>query len=135
MWNKIRAKSVKPDLRSVILLYSQYTIDLLCNINLVVNIYKANKKVLLHSNRFKIIIARKAQACGYQPHVGLDQKAITNLIAVNNLSKQYYVTYDSLDEMLIFHLEEHGNHNMHFRMHQSSLYYYDPEDEDFFLST
>ena len=33
--------------------------------------------------------------------------------------------------MFIFNQEEHANQNMHFRMHESSLHYYDTEDEDF----
>ena len=107
MYNKSHFKSINLDLRNGILLDSQNTIDLLCNTNLVENIYKANKKIRLHSNRFNIIITHKAQADGYKPRVWLDQKAITNLIALKNLAKQYHITYDSLDDMLIFHLEEY----------------------------
>ena len=35
--------------------------------------------------------------------------------------------------MFIDHLEEHGMHNMHFRMHEGGLHYYVPEDEEFVL--
>ena len=38
--------------------------------------------------------------------------------------------------MFIVHQEEHVNNNMHFRMHESVLYYYDPEYEYFvFVNT
>ena len=45
-----------------------------------------------------------------------------NLIAVKNLIYQHHVTYNSLDEMFIVHQEEHGKHNMHFRMHERGLH-------------
>ena len=109
--------------------------DLLCNPKLVGKIYKANKNIRLQSNGGKMLITHKAQVDSYKPHVWLYQKSITNLIYLKNIINQYPITYYSLDEILIFHQEEHGKHNMHFRMNYSSLHYYDPEDEELFLST
>ena len=38
--------------------------------------------------------------------------------------------------MFIIHKEEHGKHNMHFKMHEHVPHYYDPEYEDFlFVNT
>ena len=78
-----------------------------------------------------MLITHKAHVSSYKPQVWFDQKSITNLIALKNLIKQYFVTYYSLDELFIFHREEHLKNNMRFRMHESGLLYYVPEDEDF----
>ena len=72
----------------------------------------------LQSNGGKILITHKAQGNGYKPHLWLDQKSITTIIALNNLIKKYCVTYYTLDEMFILCREEHGKKNMHFRMHE-----------------
>ena len=96
--------------------------DLFCYPKLVRNIYKAKKKMRHHNNGGKMLIAYKAQVAGYKPHVWYNKKYITNLIAVKNLINQHHVTYNSLDEMFIVHQEEHGKHNMHFRMHERGLH-------------
>ena len=63
--------------------------DLFCTLKLVGNIYKAKQNMCLHGNGGNIIIANNAQVAGYKPHVWFDQKAITNLIVIKNLIKQY----------------------------------------------
>ena len=136
LFKKSHAKSIKIDLRNIILLDVQSNMDLLFNPKLVGNIYKAKKNMYLQSNGGKMIITNKAQVAGYKPHVWFDQKYITNLIALKNLMNQYCITYDNLDEICIVHIEEHGNHNMQFRMHESGLHHYNPEDENFvFVNT
>ena len=61
--------------------------------------------MILQSNRIQILITYKAHVAIYNPHVLFDQKAITNLIALKNLIKQYRVTYNSLNETFIVHRE------------------------------
>ena len=51
----------------------------------------------IHSNGGKMIITHKAQVAVYMPYVWFDQKTITNLIVLNNLIKQYHITYNRLD--------------------------------------
>ena len=131
LFKKSHAKSIKLDLRNVILLDNQSTMDQFCNPKLVGNIYKANKKMCLQINGGKMLITHKAQVAGYNPCVWFDQKDITNLIALNNIIKQYRVTYNSLDDMFICHREGHGNNNMDFRINESGLHYYELEDDDF----
>ena len=90
----------------------------------------------LHSNVGKMLIVHKLKVSGYKPHVWFDQKSITNLIALKNLINKYRVTNNSLDDMFIIHKEEHGKHNMHFKMNESGLHYYDQEYENFvFVNT
>ena len=72
MFKKIHANSIKLDLRNVILLDSQSTMDIFCNLNLVVNIYKSKKKMCLQIKKGRIIITHKSQLAGYQPHVWFD---------------------------------------------------------------
>ena len=136
LFKKSHFNSIKIDLRNVILLDSQYSMDLFCNTKLVRNIYKTNKNILLQSNGGTMIITHKSKVANYNPHVWFYQKYITKLIAIKNIIKQHHVTYNSLDEMFIVHIEEHGKHNVKLRMHESGLHYYDPEDEEFlFLNT
>ena len=60
MFKDIHAKSVKLELRNVILLVNQYIMDLLHNPRMVGNIYKAKKKILLQSNGGNMLITHKA---------------------------------------------------------------------------
>ena len=109
--------------------------DLLCNTKVFGNIYKANKKMRIHSNGGNMLITHKVQIVGHQPHVWFDKKSYTNLIDLKSIINQYRVTYDSLDEMFIFHQEKRWKQNMHFIMNESGLNYYDQENENLCLST
>ena len=59
LFRKSHAKSIKLDLKNVILLNSQYSMELLCNTKLVGNIYKAKINICLQSNVGKMIITHK----------------------------------------------------------------------------
>ena len=98
---------------------SQSTMDIFCNTMLIENIYNAMKYIPLNSNGGKRLINHKSQVDCYKTHVWFDQKSITDL---KNIIKQYRVSYDILDEMVIDHREEHGMNNMHSRMHESGLH-------------
>ena len=96
LFKKSHTKSINIDLRKFFLLYSQSTMYLFFNTKLVGNIYNAKKNMRLQSNGGEMLITHKAYVASYKPHVWFDQKAITNLIALKNLIKQYRVTYNSL---------------------------------------
>ena len=102
-FKKSHSRSIKIDLRNVRLIDGQSTMELFYNTKLVVNIYKANRNISLQSNGGKMLITHKAQVAGYKPHVWFDQKDITNLIDLKNIINKYCITYDSLDEMFIYH--------------------------------
>ncbi len=68
----------------------------------------------------------QAELPGYHANVWFSKKAITNIILLKNLIKQYWVTYDSRYETFVVHREAHGKPNMEFRMHESGLHYFDP---------
>jgi hypothetical protein len=63
--------------------------------------------------------------------VWFSKDAITNIITLSNLIKQYRVTYDSNDKMFVVHRADVDAPNMEFKMHKSGLYYFNPKDSDF----
>jgi hypothetical protein len=121
---------MKLDLREIILLDSQSTMDLFCNQNLVGEIFEERgSSMRLKSNGGKMVVDRQAIAPGYHKRVWFSKRAITNIIALKNLIQQYHVTYDSHDvkgPMCVVHREAAGLPNMEFRMHESGLHVYNP---------
>ena len=83
-----------------------------------------------------MIVNHKAKIAGYNKDVWFSKDAITNIISLRNLIKQYKVTYDSNEESFICHREDFGKKNLEFRMHESGLHFYEPCQEDFaFVNT
>jgi hypothetical protein len=126
---KQAGSSIKLDLKEVILLYSQSTMDIFCNAALVSNISKSRSNIRLKSNGSTMVVTRKATMEGYKKTVWFTNRAITNIIALRNLIDQYRVTYDSDDLMFVVHRESDSKPNMEFKMHKSGLHYYDPRNE------
>jgi hypothetical protein len=126
---KQSVSSIKLDLKEVILLDSQSTIDLFYNADLVSKISKSRSIMRLKSNGGTMVVTRKATMEGYNKTVWFSTRAITNTIALHNLIEQYRITYDSDDLMFVVHRESESKPNMEFKMHKSGLYYYDPRKE------
>ena len=80
-------------------------------------------------------IKHQAKLAGYQANVWFSKEAITNILALSNVIKQYRVTYDSQDKTFVVHREYENKPNMIFRMHSSGLHYYNPSGEYAFVST
>jgi hypothetical protein len=126
-----KGKAVKLDLREVLLLDSQSTVDLLCNRDLVKRTFRSNKRMRLKSNGGTMVITKKAEISGYHAHVWYNKHAmITNILSLSNVIKQYPVTYDSADKMFVVHRESVGKTNMEFWMHKSGIHYYDPRNDE-----
>ncbi len=69
-------------------------------------------------------------------HVWYNEEAITNILSLSNVIKQYWVTYDSNDQMFMVHHDSEGKPDMEFWMHKSGLHYFDPRDSEFtFVNT
>ena len=98
-------KKINLDLRNVILLDSQSTMDLFCNPNLINKIRKSKSMMKLQSNGGRIVVNQKATMSGYHAKAWFSRKAIANIFALSNLIKQYHVTYDSKDQMFVVHRE------------------------------
>jgi hypothetical protein len=116
---KQTGSSIKLDLKEVILLDSQSTMDIFCNATLVCNISKSKSSMRLKSNGGTMVVTRKATMKGYNKTVWFSTQAITNIIALHNLIDQYRVTYDSDDFIFVVHQESESKPNMEFRMHES----------------
>ena len=126
LFKQANSSKLKLDLTEVILLDSQSTMDLFCNRSLVESTFDSGSSVRLKSNGGTMVITRKAKIAGYHKSVWFSTRAITNIIALSNLIKQYRVTYDSKELSFVVHRESAGKPNMEFRMHESGLHYYDP---------
>jgi hypothetical protein len=127
---KQAGSSVKIYLREVILLDSQYTMDLFCNAALVSKTCKSTTRMRLKSNGGTMVVTRKATMPGYNKDVWFSTRAITNIIALINLIQQYRITYDSDNKIFVVHRESQGKLNMEFRMHKCGLHCYNPRNEN-----
>ena len=123
-------------LKYIILLDNQSTMDLFCNIDLVNKISKSSSKMQLQSNGGTMTVNRKATLPGYKKRVWYNTNAITNILSLQNLIDQYWVTYNSIDRMFVVHQEPEGKANMQFKIHSCGLHYFDPQDSSFiFVNT
>jgi hypothetical protein len=129
MFKQAHGDKITLDLKNIILLDSQSTMDLFCNKNLVQKTYKTINTMKLKSNGGLMLVGRKATISGYRKEVWFSTDAITNVVALSNLIQQYRVTYDSIDMMFVVHREPENSY-MEFRMHESGLHYYDPLQEN-----
>jgi fumarate hydratase class II len=100
---KQAGSSIKLDLKEVILLESQSTMDLFCNAALLSKISKSISSMRLKINGSTMVVTRKATIEGYNKTVWFSTRAITNIIALRNLIDQYCVKYDSDDLMFVVH--------------------------------
>jgi hypothetical protein len=121
--------SVKIDIREIILLDSNYTMDIFCNADLVRKTCKSTTSMRLKRNGGTMVVSWKATMPVYSKDVWFSTRAIANIIALSNLIQQYHVTCDSDDKMFVVHRESQGNPNMEFCMHKWGLHYYDPRNE------
>jgi hypothetical protein len=124
---KGKARTKPLNMRNVVLLDNQSTMDLFCNERLVYDITKALKPMLLQSNGGTMPIRYKASIKGYHRRVWFDKNAITNIICQKHLKKQYRITYDSaLCDAVIVHRSNVNLPNMEFKMDESGLHFYNP---------
>jgi hypothetical protein len=76
----------------------------------------------LQSNGGTTTVCHKASITSYDHEVWFNKNAITNIVALSNLTKQYQVTYDSNDKMFVVHQGAVNKPDMHFKMHSSRLH-------------
>jgi hypothetical protein len=71
-----------------------------------------------------------------QSLIWFSKKAIANILLLKDAIALYRVLYDSDDKQFNVHQKEHNKPDMKFKMHSSSLHYYDPTNKDFnFINT
>jgi hypothetical protein len=127
LFKQNHGSKIKLDLRQVILLESQSTMDLFCKSAMVGKTIKSASSMRLKSNGGTMVVTCKAHMMGYHKTVWFRNKAITNILDLCNLIQQYRVTYDSDDRMFVVHQESESKPNMEFHMHECGLYYYKPK--------
>jgi hypothetical protein len=106
LFKQTHGTKIKLDLKKVILLDSQSTMDLICDPALVESTFKSSHNTRLKSNGRTIEVKKQAIMPGHHAHVWYNKKAITNILSLTNVIKQYHVTYDSNDQMCIVSRKE-----------------------------
>ena len=104
--------------------------DLLQNPELFEYIKKVKGPLRIQINGVEMSANQKENITGYNKRVWFIIRAITNTIALKNLTEQYKVTYDINEQMFIVHTNVSGLLNMEFQMHDSGLHYYEPTKKD-----
>jgi hypothetical protein len=90
----------------------------------------------LKSNGGTMEVNKQAIMSGCHMHMWYNKKAITNILTLSNVIKQYQVTYDSNDQMFVVHHNSEGKPNTKFWMHKSRLHYFETRDSKFtFVNT
>jgi hypothetical protein len=100
---KQTGSSIKLDLKEVILLDSQSTMDLFFNASLASKTSKSKSSMRLNSNGGTMFVTQKAKITGYNKTLWFSTRAITNIVELRNLIDQYRVTYDSGNFMFLVH--------------------------------
>jgi hypothetical protein len=119
------------DLRGVVLLNNQSTVDIFCNKEFVSNIQLAQEPLILKSNGGEHIAHHIANATDYDELVWFPKKTITNIFMLKNMKKQYRVTCDFSEETFLVHHEATGLPNLLFMEHGNGLHFFDPRQADF----
>ena len=57
----------------------------------------------VQGNSGTLAVTHKAKVPGYKQDVWFSKYDITNTIALKNFIKQYWVTYDSIDQIFVVH--------------------------------
>jgi hypothetical protein len=127
---KINGSKLKLNLQQIIIMDSGSTLDLFCNQSLVEHIEASPLTLRLKSNGGTMKVTCHARLPGYKMPVWFSLKAITNIIALRNIIRQFCVTYDSNQLMFVVHRPNLPN--MEFRMHESGLHFYDPRTNNQF---
>ena len=115
--------SPKHNVRDLILLDNQVTVDLFCNNKLVTKTWTTDKSMTVYGNGGQITTNMKANVRGYGD-VWYDPKAITNIMSLKNVKDKYHVTYDSQDDGDFIVTKPNGS-SIRFVMHDDGLHYHD----------
>ena len=116
------------DLKKVILLDNQSTLDLICNKKLTSKIKNSDKKISVQGNRGTFANKYKASMPGYSYDTCYSKDTISNIISLKNMIIQYRVTYDRENETFLVHQEASSIPDMEYKMHKSGLHVFYPED-------
>lgn len=71
----------------------------------------------------------------FQKPVWFSTRAITNILSLKSVDKQYHVTYDSNDQCFVVHRQDVGMPDIIFQMHSLGLHYHQPDGDFSFVTT
>jgi hypothetical protein len=89
LFKQTHGTKIKLNLMKVILLDSQFTMDLICDPALVESAFKSSHRMRLKSNDRTMEVKKQAIMPGYHTHVWYNKKANTNILSLSNMIKQY----------------------------------------------
>ena len=95
--------------------------DLLCNKNLVTNIWESNNSMTVKGNGGDLKTHKKAYVKNYG-EVWFNERLITNIMSLKNVKEKFRVTYDS-DRDGTFTVHKPNGVNIKFGMHRDRLHY------------
>ena len=113
------------DMKDVILLDNQSSVDLFCNKDLVKGITDGDKELFLATNAGTATINKTATVPDYGK-VWYDEKAITNIFSLGKMTDKHRVTFDSdIEDAFIVHLNDKDKAK--FERNDKNLYVYRPK--------
>ena len=112
-------------LREWMLLDSQSTIDIFCNEDLLTKIHWKENGIALYTNAGNINVNRQGYLEGYG-WVWFDNRAITNILCMNNVKKRFKITYNS-EQDDIFHVHKEDR-IIDFVSSDNGLYYHNTKN-------
>ena len=84
--------------------------------------------VRVQSNGGTLLVNLRSEMPGYKIKTWFGNKAITKIVSLNNVIKQYRGTYDSGNKQFVVHRQDSGLPNMVFQMHSSGIHLYDSKE-------
>ncbi len=117
------SKSIELDLRNILLLDNQSTLDYVATGSFVSLVRKALHALNMASNVGGVKIMEQCKIPGYKLWVWFSENTIPDIICLKNLIKIYRVTYDSeVDITFVVHCSTFGLPDLLFEMHPCGLH-------------
>ncbi len=126
-WNSSYAFAIgTATMRECLLLNNQSLVHVFCNPEYANNIRAVERELSLQSNGGILPISDIANFNGFEESVWYSDDAMTNILSLSRVKREYAVSYDGED--FILHRAKHGYTDMVFMPHPSGLHVYDQDD-------